>query len=693
MNNFELTLSQQSAIQTFEDFLKSDSQVFMLKGAAGTGKTTLVTEFLKILKAQQRTFHLMAPTGRAAHIVGNKTGEKAFTIHKSIYQINSVNSISKNKEDEDDGGLHAKFGLRNNNDGLNTVYLVDESSLVSDAYSESEAFFFGTGQLLTDLFTFCNNRKIVFIGDYAQLPPINMNFSPALDKEYLEQKFGCKVIEFVLRNVIRQQSDSLILDNANRIRDCIESKTFVEFKLQNGADTNSSNDDLLEPYFALSEQKPNPRSMVITYSNQQALLYNIAVRNHYWGESAPRLIEGDLLMIARNNYAYDYELFNGNIVRVDACAPDEEIESRYISIKVKGGLTETVELRFRKAVLKFQSGNEVVDISVKILDNFLDDPNGALGGLVARALVVDFEKRLPIYIKEQLSQIKRSLHRNECLSAEQQRIYEEYLKMLLHDPYYNAVICKYGYATTCHKAQGGEWDNVFVDMSRYGGTANENYFRWAYTALTRASKQIWHYRSPDFNYISNIVVEPIQHSKDIKISTYSKDADFCASRFARIEALCRNTGITVTDDKPHNYQHWINFTNGNDNYAKFCLWYNAIGYSNKVEQKEYTSEGLANVGKTIIENSYVPDDVPYTNKERPFAEKLTEYLRTIFDELDITLLDITQEQYQDVFHLKTDGFAKLIFTYAKKGNYTYLKLISSIGEEDKKLEALRQRFI
>ena len=176
MNNFELTLSQQSAIQTFEDFLKSDSQVFMLKGAAGTGKTTLVTEFLKILKAQQRTFHLMAPTGRAAHIVGNKTGERAFTIHKSIYQINSVNSISKNKEDEDDGGLHAKFGLRNNNDGLNTVYLVDESSLVSDDYSESEAFFFGSGQLLTDLFTFCNNRKIVFIGDYAQLPPVNMNF-------------------------------------------------------------------------------------------------------------------------------------------------------------------------------------------------------------------------------------------------------------------------------------------------------------------------------------------------------------------------------------------------------------------------------------------------------------------------------------------------------------------------------------
>ena len=123
------------------------------------------------------------------------------------------------------------------------------------------------------------------------------------------------------------------------------------------------------------------------------------------------------------------------------------------------------------------------------------------------------------------------------------------------------------------------------------------------------------------------------------------------------------------------------------------MWYNAIGYSNKVEQKEYTSEGLANIGKTIIENSYVPDDVPYSNNERPFAEKLTEYLRTIFDELGITLLDITQEQYQDVFHLKTDGFAKLIFTYAKKGNYTYLKLISSIGEEDKKLEALRQRFI
>lgn len=692
MKNIEFTQSQRVAIDEFKAFLNGDSQVFMLKGAAGTGKTTLVTEFLKILKDQQRDFRLMAPTGRAAHIVGNKTGERALTIHKSIYLLSSVNSISK-KEDEDDGGLHAKFGIRNNDDGLNTVYLVDESSLVSDAYSESEAFFFGSGQLLTDLFHFCNNRKIVFIGDYAQLPPIGMNFSPALDKEYLEQKFGCNVIEVTLRDVLRQESGSLILDNANRIRDCIESKTFVEFKLQNGADTSSSNEDLLEPYFALSEQKPNPRSMVITYSNQQALLYNEAVRNHYWGETAPRLIEGDLLMIARNNYAYDHELFNGNIVRVDSCAPDEEIELRYVSVRVKGGLSETVELRFRKAVLKFQSGNEVVNISVRLLDNFLDDPNGALGGLLARALVVDFEKRLPLYIKEQLPLIKRALHRSEHLSADQQRIYEDYLKLLLHDPYYNAVICKYGYATTCHKAQGGEWDNVFVDMSRFGGTANENYFRWAYTALTRASKRLWHYRSPDFNYISNIVVEKIQRSKDIKISTYSENSDFCASRLARIEALCKDNGINVSDDKPHNFQHWVIFTDDNNNFAKFCLWYNAIGYSNKVEPKEYSSEELSNIGKTIIENSYVPADVPFSNKERPFAEKLTEYLRVQFNELDIKLLDITQEQYQDVFHLKTDGLAKLIFSYAKKGNYTYMKLISSIGEEDKKLEALRLRFI
>ena len=176
----------------------------MLKGAAGTGKTTLVAEFLRVLNQGKRAYALMAPTGRAAYIIGSKVGYKASTIHKCIYSLSKLQSTSQNKEDEDDGGLHLRFGLKHNEDSLSAVYIVDESSMVSDIFSENEAFSFGSGYLLTDLFEFVRGRKIVFVGDYAQLPPVGMNSSPALDKEHVENKFSCKVCEVFLREVMRQ---------------------------------------------------------------------------------------------------------------------------------------------------------------------------------------------------------------------------------------------------------------------------------------------------------------------------------------------------------------------------------------------------------------------------------------------------------------------------------------------------------
>ena len=259
------------------------------------------------------------------------------------------------------------------------------------------------------------------------------------------------------------------------------------------------------------------------------------------------------------------------------------------------------------------------------------------------------------------------------------------------DPYYNAVICKYGYAMTCHKAQGGEWENVFVDMCRFGGTSNEDYFRWAYTALTRASEKLWHYRSPEFNYISNLVVEPIQKVSNIRVSTYSESDDFCMTRFSRISKSCRLEEIDVVEDKTRNFQHWITFKKINES-ATFILWYNANGYSNKDVLHKKSSDDFASICKTIIDNSYVPLGIPFSAPNRPFAEKLVGFVKSILNELDIQLLDITQEQYQDVFHIKTDGLAKVTLSYTGKGNYTYMKLQSSIGVDDKKLEEFRNRF-
>lgn len=687
------TSSQLSAIAAFKEFLKGDEQVFMLKGAAGTGKTTLVSEFLKILKEQKREFGLMAPTGRAAYIIGGKTGKPAYTIHRSIYGLTKLKSTSQNKEEEDDGGLHLRFGLKGNNDSLKTIYIVDESSMISDNFSENEAFSFGSGCLLTDLFDFARGRKIVFVGDYAQLPPIGMNFSPALEKEYIENKFSCRVKEFVLREVMRQSEGSVMLSNASKIRDSIESKTFVEFKLSPGEDFIAEDIDLLTPYYNLSPSRPNVKAAIIAYSNKQALDYNLAIRRHYYGDAAPRLMAGDLLMICRNNYSYEHELFNGNIVQIEACQPDEEVTHREIRVKLGKGITESVLLKFRRSAIRFGVGGKAVSLNVMLLDNFLDDPAGSVGGLLARALIVDFNNRLPERIKSRLGEIRRLLRSKEILTIEQQELCDAYINLLNKEPYYNAVICKYGYAMTCHKAQGGEWENVFVDMCRYGGTANEDYFRWAYTALTRASKKIWHFRSPDFNYISSLIVEEITPSTKIKVSNYAEDTDFCKSRFLRIQSRAQTLGLTISEDRTKPYQHLITFSDGQSNSATYQLWYGAKGYSAKDVLVSSSSEDFSLICTPIIEASYAPECVPFSAPNRPFAEKLVSFIRSQLDETGIQLLDITQENYQDVFHLKTDGLAQIGLTYTSKGNYTYMRLTSSLGTLDTKLQALRQRFI
>lgn len=689
----ELTESQQGAVRDFRAFLEGDAQVLMLKGAAGTGKTVLVSEFIRILDEEKRKYSLMAPTGRAAYIIGSKTGRSATTIHRGIYGLSRLKSTSQSKDDEDDGGLHLRFGLKTNNNPIGTVYIVDESSMISDTFSENEAFSFGSGCLLSDLFEFAKGRKLVFVGDNAQLPPVGMKFSPALDQEYISGKFNCNVAEIILSEVMRQSGGSVMLSNASKIRDSIERKSFIEFKLDKGADVESEDEDLLAPYFQISPASPGVKSAIITYSNKQALDYNFAVRRHYYGADAPRLKEGDLLIICRNNYSFEHELFNGNIVRVEACQPDSEIIRRQVRVKTGKDKIESVDLKFRKATIRFGVGGEPVSLNVMILDNFLDEPAGTVGGLLSRTLIVDFNNRLPAHIKSHLNEIRRLMRTRTQLTAEQQKLCDEYANLLCKDPYYNSVICKYGYAMTCHKAQGGEWENVFVDMCRFGSTANEDYFRWAYTALTRANKKVWHFRSPEFNYISNIVVDEIKLASNIKVSNYSGDSDFCNARFRRIEEEAHKNGLSVSEDKSKSYQHIITFADDNGNSVTFQLWYNAKGYSGKDTLLHSTSEELSLICKSLIDSSYVPDAVPFSAPDRPFAEKLVAFVRSQLEELGIQLLDIKQENYQDIFHLKTDGFAQIGLTYTAKGNYTYMRLISSLGSQDEKLKAFRERFI
>lgn len=690
MDNFVLTESQLRAVDAFESYVNGRGQVFVLKGAAGTGKTTLVCEFLKVLQRHDVPVKLMAPTGRAAAVLARKTGYEATTIHKGIY-MQSSDDVPIDEEAESE--MVTRFALRPNKDSRQTVYVVDEASMVSDKSSTEEVLRFGSGCLLSDLFAYADGRKVVFVGDYAQLPPVGMNISPALDCEYLKTKFCCGVEEVKLNEVMRQSGASMILHNATLIRQRIEQKRFVEFGIVNGSDTTAVRDSLLTPYYELDSSSPAAAAAVIAYTNHQVLNYNTNIRRHYYGENAPRLVEGERLMVVRNNYAQGAMLLNGTMVTVESCATDSEVELRRVNVKVGKDRTESVELRFRDAVISVQDGDESRPIRVKLLDNFLESPKATIDVRMAQAFAVMFKMYLPADLKGQLRTIQALLRSKSIRTEQEQRLVDRYLEYLRTDPYYNAVVCKYGYAMTCHKAQGGEWDYVLVDMGRYCGTQCEDYFRWSYTAVTRAAKHLWHYRSPECDYISAMRVEPIQLSANLNVSVYDAgDADFCQRRFARIQQLCSAADITATDDRSKAYQHIISFSR-NGEQATFQLWYKAKGYSGK--QAVLGSSGAEFVAQCeqILAVSELPDDVPFNAPGRPFAEKLVQHVKELLKELDIQLLNITQEQYQDVFHLKTDGRAKLLFSYTGSGKYTYMKLLSSQGEADSKLSALRQRFI
>lgn len=691
------TPSQQSAIQSFEDFLKSDSQVFMLRGAAGTGKTTLLKEVIAILQKKHRGFGLMAPTGRAAHIISEKTGADASTIHRYIYAIEKLRANNLTKDEEENDTLHFSFALKENPVEKDFVYLVDESSMISDQYTDSELFMFGSGFLLSDIFQYIEGRKIVFIGDYAQLPPVGMNFSPALDKNYLTEKFKCGVVEITLNEVMRQDSKSVLLENVTKLREKIDAKNFVEFKLTPGPKFCITETDLLGPYYSLSQNTPSSRGAIITHTNRIALDYNIRIREHYFGTNAHKVQEGDLLLIARNNYNYTYELFNGNIVKVIAAQSDNEVEKKTIHIKLGRGKYNEVDLYFRNVTFAFRYRGESVTLSAKILDNFLDRPEGQLDGDILRAMVIDFEERLPSEIKSNLYGIRKYLRSNKADDSRIKELAEAYKNHLLKDPYYNAVICKYGYAMTCHKAQGGEWKNIFVDLFRFGGNRNEDYFRWAYTALTRSSSNLWYYRAPDFDYISDLTVPEIQLSNKVRVNIYGEGGDFTQKRFKRIFDIADASGILVSQDLTKQNQQIISFSNQESKHCKIQLWYGKDGYNSLMGKIIYPSgdQTYDQQCAEIIRQSFAPKniEIPLGEETRPFFGKLAGFVNEIANQTGVKILNITHEQYQDVFHLLTDAMAKVIFFYDKNGKYSHMQSISSLGQNDAKLVAFRGEFL
>jgi hypothetical protein len=466
--NITLSQSQEIALRQLHDFLAGPANVFMLKGYAGTGKTTLLKGLAVYLHAIGTHFALMAPTGRSAKVIRDRTGYEAYTIHKSIYCFDEMEEV------QDGESFYYSYKIRNNDDIVGTVFIVDEASMISDSKNEGDFFRFGTSHLLSDLITYSRLRndkaqtKIIFVGDPCQLPPIGDNSSKAFDATYLESTFGLSSIETELKEVIRHSSESGILNAASKLRKSITTGMFNNFNLgANERDIfNPTPITLLDTWDAASDPK-----IVIAYKNKTCLDLNLQIREHRFGKQNLPLQKSDIVIMGGNNYRKGF--FNGEFSVVNDVAASTETRSVYLRRK------DPVTLVWRDIQLIFpDTDGENKIVKGKVLENFITGENHLTPDEL-QALYVDFKTRHSD-LKPHTKQFKEAI---------------------IEDEYFNCLLIKYGYAVTCHKAQGGEWDSVLTvwDHGTEYGKTNANFYRWAYTAITRASKTLYAFEPPSFN--------------------------------------------------------------------------------------------------------------------------------------------------------------------------------------------------
>lgn len=496
MHQSEVTASdeQERALKDIKSFIASDSQVFILTGSAGTGKTTLIKKIVDHLQSSEMLYALMAPTGRAANVLKTKVGVEATTIHRGIYDF--ANMLTKvDDEDIAKSSLTIYCPIIEQNDRIITI--VDESSMISNVESLSEMWKFGTNHLLDDLLTFAfhaEGSKLILVGDSCQLPPVNERISSALNADFYRQK-GMGVQQFELLQVMRQDSGSPILKSAEAIRDSIKNNRFNNLKLASG-------NQIAEcaPTDVVSLFKVSDDMSIITYSNSKSSEYNRLIRQRLYGSSSAHIAEGERLMVTHNHYdkstsTEPIDIMNGEFLTV--ISVDGEIESRTVPVYVK------------------EAGNSVrKDITISFRDVTLATPSGGtwFGKIIVDPLLYGDSPELTLYEN-------KALYIDFCINHRHLKdTTPDFRDALLKDPYFNALHVKFGYAITCHKSQGGEWNKVIVDFE--GVRFNAFGARWIYTALTRARKQLVCVNFPTTTPAANLHILPVkQVSRMLRLSS------------------------------------------------------------------------------------------------------------------------------------------------------------------------------
>ena len=442
------TAEQENAMRVFAGFMadRDAHAVMIMRGSAGTGKTSLAAAIVKTMVRLQQKVVLLAPTGRAAKVFSLHAGHNAYTIHRRIYRQKS---------------LDGSFGL-NFNSLQNALFVIDEASMVSNAAAFGESIF-ASGQLLDDLIQFVyggQNCRMMLIGDKAQLPPVGAEESPALMAAVLRQ-YGLHVHECDLNEVLRQSQNSGILYNATMVRQMITHDEMTQLPLirfRGFADiVKVPGDELIEQMNSSYSEVGIDETMVVTRSNKRANIYNQGIRNTILGREE-ELTTGDMLMIVKNNYYWGQG-------------------DQTISFIANGDRARIVRVRNNRQLYGFHFAD--VWLQLPDYDNY---------ELQATVICDSLTSESPSLTREQGEQLFNAVMEDYAdIPLKQDR-----LKRMKEDRHYNALQVKYAYAVTCHKAQGGQWAHVYVDQGYMtDDMLTPDYIHWLYTAFTRASEKLF----------------------------------------------------------------------------------------------------------------------------------------------------------------------------------------------------------
>ena len=459
--DFEPTKSQLIWFSEISSFIlsKNLNSVFILKGYAGSGKTTLLGSLVHQLNKINHKAILIAPTGRAAKVMSTYSNHPAQTIHKQIY----------NTKSEDRGKII--FRLKKNNN-KNTIFIVDEASMIGNEIIETE--FSKNNSLLNDLVKYVRNGyncKLLMVGDPAQLPPINLTISPALDLEILKRFYFDKVFTVELTFVVRQKQNSGILNNATAIRKQLNQNIYDQFKFNIRGFNDIQNLNERNIIFEVVESAYNnsgiDQTVFIVRSNKRAYLFNKQRRQEVLNLE-DELSIGDRLMVLKNNYFWlQYASRPGFIAN--------------------GDIIEIIKIKSKKEIYGF-SFAEVQVVLVDYPEELQFETILLLDTLEIKTASLPFEE-------------VNKLYKNIIEDYVDEKSKFKRLTKVKENKFFNALQVKYSYAITCHKSQGGQWENVFIEKPYLPNGLNKEYLRWLYTAITRATKNLYlmGFTGEDFN--------------------------------------------------------------------------------------------------------------------------------------------------------------------------------------------------